>query len=147
MVRLERDDSRTLFMVDTGIRLIDAFIARATGPMWFRFVLQPTMGLIYAIRDGRKDAREGRPPYFWAIFRDANERRELLHDGWKAMFRVIVLGVVMDVIYQIVEIGAFRPMELVLIVLALAFVPYLLLRGPMNRLFSHAGAPRRVGAP
>ena len=35
--------------------------------MKFRFILQPSMAAIAAIRDGLKDARTGRSPYFWAI--------------------------------------------------------------------------------
>src|SRR5215471_16676752 len=42
-------------------------LARPSGPMKFRFVLQPLMAAIFAARDGLKDARTGRPPFFWAM--------------------------------------------------------------------------------
>ena len=38
--------------------------------MKFRLILQPLMATIYAILDGRKDAREWRVPYFWVLFTD-----------------------------------------------------------------------------
>ena len=42
-------------------------------------------------------------------------------------------GIGMDVIYQLKELGSFYPGEAVIIALVLAFVPYLLLRGPVQR--------------
>ncbi len=30
--------------------------------------IQPLMATILAVRGGLKDAREGRPPYFWSLF-------------------------------------------------------------------------------
>jgi len=81
----------------------------------------------------RLDARTGRPPYFWSIFHDAAERRHLLTEGWKHIRRVAVLGTVMDLIYQMLVFKGFRPLELVIVVFVLAILPYLLLRGPINR--------------
>ena len=115
-------------------RFLSNLIGRLTGPMTFRLILQPAMATIYAFRDGLKDAREGRPPYFWAIFRDPEARRELLRDGWKAVARVIVLGIVMDAIYQLIVVRWIYPGELIVVVLILVVAPYLLLRGPVNRL-------------
>jgi hypothetical protein len=50
-----------------------------------------------------------------------------------ATARIILLGLVMDGIYQAIEFESFHPAEAVIIALALAFVPYLLLRGPVAR--------------
>ena len=47
---------------------------------------------------------------------------------------MIVLGVVMDAIYQLIVVRWIYPLELIVVALTLAFVPYLLLRGPINRL-------------
>jgi len=43
----------------------------------------------------------------------------------------------MDVLYQLIEFKTIYPGELIVIVLTLAFVPYLLLRGPINRIARH----------
>ena len=40
----------------------------------------------------------------------------------------------MDAVYQFIEFDAFHPVEAVIIALLLAFVPYLLLRGPCARI-------------
>ena len=108
-------------------------VARVYGPFSFRFLLQPAMALIYAARDGIVDARQGRPAYFWTIFTRSGERWELLREGGKAVARVIALGVVMDIVYQLLVFHRIHPLQLVVIVLTLAFVPYLIFRGPINR--------------
>ncbi len=99
--------------------------------MNFRIVLQPTMAMLFATLDGIKDAKAGRPPYLWTIFTDPEERGRLLLEGEKRVLRVIILGVVMDGIYQLKLFRWIYPGELVIAVLVLAFVPYLLMRGPI----------------
>lgn len=121
-------------MDDVLTRIWTDLVGRATGPMMFRFLLQPLMALFYAYRDGMDDARAGRPLYTRAVFSEPGERRELLREGLKRMSRVIALGVIMDTIYQLIVFRRIYPFELVVIVLLLAFVPYLLFRGPFNRL-------------
>jgi hypothetical protein len=120
------DDLLTWFWSDLA--------ARVHGPFSFRFVLQPLMGLIYAARDGIVDARQGRPPYFWTLFTRPGDRWELLREGEKAVARVIALGILMDVIYQLLVFHRIYPLQLIVIVLTFAFVPYLLARGPINRI-------------
>ena len=129
---------------DLLTRIWSDLAARVHGPFSFRFVLQPLMGLIHAARDGIVDARQGRPPYFWSLLFTPDSRGALLRDGWKAVARVIGLGLVMDVIYQLTVFGTLYPFELIVIVLALAFVPYVLARGPINRI-ARAWITRRVG--
>lgn len=107
---------------------------RVGGPMTFRIILQPTMAALLAVRAGIKDAREGRPPYFWTILTDASQRANLLRQGWGAVGRVFILAVIMDLIYQLIVLRWIHPLELLIVAIALAVVPYLLIRGPVNRL-------------
>ncbi len=100
----------------------------------FRFILQPLMAMFLAYRDGLDDARHGRPPYLQTICTDSAERNGLIAHGFRSVSRVIVFGLVMDTIYQTFVLRGFRPVELIVVVLLLAFVPYLLVRGPFNRL-------------
>jgi hypothetical protein len=109
-------------------------IGRLYGPFSFRFVLQPIMAAIFAVRDGVRDAKRGWPPYFWRVVANPAERRELLREGWHNTLRVIVLGVVMEVLYEVIVFERIQPLQLVVVVLGLAYVPYLLLRGPANRI-------------
>lgn len=109
-------------------------VGRLTGPLTFRLLLQPTMAMLYAVRDGMKDAYEGRPPYFWAIFTQPGSAWPLLREGKKAVGRVLTLGIVMDIIYQVIVFRWIYPLQLIVVVIVLAFLPYLLLRGPVNRI-------------
>ena len=48
------------------------------------------MSTVYAIISGLKDAREHKPPYFWALFTDPSHRVEMLRDGWKSTRNVFL---------------------------------------------------------
>lgn len=117
---------------------------RPGGPMSFRFILQPAMAAIAATYDGIRDAQLGRSPYFWTIVNDPKKRAGRLREGWVATARIMLLGIGMDAIYQLKALGTFYPGEAVLIALALAFVPYLLLRGPIARI-AHWWLTARTG--
>jgi len=107
---------------------------RVGGPMKLRFILQPTMAAIFAIRAGLKDARDGKAAYFWAIITSPAHRSDLLHEGWKAVSKVFVMAVIIDAIYQYVAFRWFYPGEALVVAFTLAFIPYLLIRGPVNRI-------------
>jgi hypothetical protein len=116
-------------------RIMHNLAERVTGPMHFRLLLQPAMATFFAIRDGLKDARECKPPYFWGLFTDKGEREAMAKNGWKSVGKVFILAIVLDVVYQIIEHRwTIYPGEAVLVAIILAIVPYLLLRGPINRL-------------
>ena len=69
-------------MKDLLIRMWTNFGGRICGPMTFRLILQPAMAALLAVRAGLKDAREGRPAYFWAALTDEGQRGALLQEGW-----------------------------------------------------------------
>ena len=121
-------------MEDLLTRFWENLVGRIGGTMSFRLILQPAVAIFFAIRDGRKDARDGRPPYFWTIFSDPAHRRDLLREGWKAVSKVFIVAVVIDVIYQYLVFRWFYPGEALIVAFVLAFVPYLLIRGPVNRI-------------
>jgi hypothetical protein len=121
-------------MDDLFARVGEQLVARVTGPMKFRLVLQPAMAIFFAVRGGLKDAREGKPPYFWGLFTDRGEREAMLKNGWKSVGKVFILAVVLDAIYQFIALRWFYPGEAVIVAIILAIVPYLLVRGPVNRI-------------
>ena len=113
---------------------ITDLIGRIDGPMQFRLYVQPLMALAFAVRDGRKDAREGRPAYCLALITDAQHRRDLLEEGWKHISRVFGLAYVLDLAYQYTVIHGFRPLEALFTAVLLALIPYALFRGLVDRL-------------
>ena len=120
-------------MDDLLSRFLPELVGRTSGPFAFRFLLQPLMAVFYAFRDGSHDARAGRPPYFRAVCTDSDNRRMLLLSGLRSVSRIIGFGVIVELVYQVIVFGAFRPVQMIVVVMLLAFVPYLLLRGPFNR--------------
>jgi hypothetical protein len=121
-------------MEDLLTRIFENLIDRVSGPMKFRLILQPLMATIFAFRSGLKDAKEGKPAYFWALFTDSFHRRDMLRDGWKSVGKVFVIAIIIDVVYQLIVFRWVYPVEAVLVAAILAFVPYLLIRGPVNRI-------------
>jgi hypothetical protein len=109
-------------------------ISRVGGPLSFRLVLQPAVAVFLAIRAGVHDARTGRPAYFWTILTNPDDRRDLLREGWTAVAKVFLAAVVIDVVYQLVVLRWVYPGEALLVAFLLACVPYLLIRGLVNRL-------------
>jgi hypothetical protein len=127
-------------MDDVLMRFMTDLVGRVDGPMSFRMILQPMVAILLAVRDGRKDAQEGHPPYGWALLTQPDHRRYLLHDGWKGISRVFILAFVLDVVYQYIALRWFYPVEAFFMAFLLAVVPYALLRGLINRI-----TPRKPG--
>lgn len=123
-------------MDEIWARIVDNIVDRVSGPMKLRLLLQPLMACIFAVRSGLEDAREGRPPYFWALWGEPAHRVDMLRDGWKSIGKVFVLAVILDVIYQIMVLRFVYPGEALVVALGLAILPYLAVRGLVNRLWS-----------
>jgi hypothetical protein len=126
---VEREDVMDQMWERVGTQLL----ARVSGPMKFRLVLQPCMAAFFAIRAGLADAKAGKSPYFWGLLTDHGQRVEMLKDGWKSVGRVFILALVLDAVYQIIVIHFVYPGEMVIVAIILAIVPYLILRGLVTR--------------
>ena len=119
---------------ETLQRIWRDILERPGGPMTFRVILQPVMAAIAALHDGVRDARGGRAPYLWTLLTDSAERGGRLREGLISTARIILLGLGVDVVYQLAVLGTFYPGEAVIVAILLAFVPYVLLRGPFARI-------------
>lgn len=120
-------------MDEIWMRFMENMAFRIDGPGKFRFVLQPVMAIIFAVIAGRKDARTGKPPYFWALLTDPAHRSDMLKDGWKSVGKVFVLAMVLDLVFQVMVLKTVYPGEVVIVAFLLAIVPYLIVRGAVNR--------------
>src|SRR5260370_9911898 len=85
--------------IPTFRRIWHDLVERPDAPMRFRFILQPLMVAIVAVRDGLKDARTGRSPYFWTMLGHPGERAQRLNEGFNATARIILLRLVIDALY------------------------------------------------
>ena len=102
--------------------------ARVGGPMTFRIILQPTMAAIAALHDGIRDAKGEHKSFFWAAWFDRTQPTGRLREGISSVARVLLLGICMDVIYQIKELDTFYPAEAAVTAILLAVVPYFIFR-------------------
>jgi len=109
-------------------------IHRTEGPLKFRFILQPTVAILLAIRNGIQDWRAGKPPYFWEVCGDAALRKTLIRQGWESISRLFILAVVLDCIYQVIVLHSIHLLDALAVSICLAIIPYLLVRGPVVRI-------------
>ena len=125
-------------------RVLENLAARVTGPLSFRLLLQPTVAIVLAVRSGLEDARAGRPPYAWSMFTsDPVQRRQLLRAGWKVVAKVFCMAVILDIVYQIIALRWVYLDEALLVAFLLAGVPFLLIRGSVDRLIRRFVTGRR----
>ena len=120
-------------MINVVERMAQNLMARVVGPLHFRIYFQPIMASILGIRHGIKDAHEGNPVYFWTIVSDKSRRTELIKKAFKSVLKIFVLAILLDAIYQIIELHWFYPGEALLVALILAFIPYVIVRSLANR--------------
>jgi hypothetical protein len=110
--------------------------ARLDGPMHFRFIVQPAIAVLLAVRAGIRDARACRRPFLASSWR-REHARERMRQGWIDVGKPFIAAVVVDAVYQTwVHRGIFL-LELLATATLLALVPYGLVRGPAGRI-AHA---------
>ena len=115
-------------------RIVHDFFARLDGPLHFRFIFQPLMATIFAVRDGVRDAKAGKPAYFWELCSTPQSRKALVKHGWESVGKIFILAIILDSIYQMEIHSSIYTVELLVVAFLLAIVPYLVVRGPVNRI-------------
>jgi len=107
---------------------------RFTGPGRFRFILQPMVAIALGIRGGLADAKAGNPPYLFGLLFAAGRRRELLRSGAAAIRNLLALGIILDVVFQLVLYHSVHPGAALLVGPILICLPYTLSRALTTRL-------------
>jgi hypothetical protein len=82
---------------------------RFTGPGRFRFLLQPVVAIFLGIRGGLADAKTGNPPYLFSLVFHAGRRRELLRSGAAAISTLLAMGIIMDIVFQLILYHSVHP--------------------------------------
>lgn len=121
-------------MADIQTIFTNDLISRLDGPLHLRFVFQPLIAIGFAFRDGLRDAKKGYPAYGWALLTDPEHRQSLMSSGWKGVSKVFAVAFVLDLIYQMMTSHTIKLLAALIAACLLALIPYVLLRGPINRL-------------
>jgi hypothetical protein len=124
----------TTAMDDLLARVWDQLVERMLGPMQLRFILQPIVAAILAVRAACRDVSQQRPPFLQTLLVDPSERRALILSGSADLGILCLVACSLDVIYQLLFLHAFHPLQALVVACLLAVVPYLAIRGPLNRL-------------
>jgi len=112
------------------------FVARTTGPMWFRLILQPAVAIIFGVRAGRRNARRKASESQPARTLDAAYRKAMFRQALHDVGFVFLGGVGLDAIFQLIALRTFYPLEALLVGFLLVAVPYQIVRTIVARLVS-----------
>ena len=112
---------------------------RFTGPGRFRFILQPVTAMLLGIRGGLRDAKAGHPPYLFGLLFGAERRGELLRSGAAAIRNLLALGIIMDIVFQMVLYHSVHPGAALLVGPILICFPYALSRALTTRFARNIG--------
>jgi hypothetical protein len=106
---------------------------RLSGPGRFRFILQPLVATILGIRGGLGDARSGRPPYLYGVLFNRKLRPELLKSGFTTIVNLVLMGILLDSVFQWVILGSSYPGAALVMGPVLIAAPYSAARALANR--------------
>jgi hypothetical protein len=107
---------------------------RLAGPGRFRFIMQPLMSIILGVTGGLADARAGRPPYLYAMLFHRGLRGELARTALQAVVNLLLMGILLDVVFQWVILGVAHPGAALVVGPVLVVFPYTAARALSNRL-------------
>jgi hypothetical protein len=120
---------------------------RLAGPGRFRFFFQPLFAMILGVRSGIADAKAGRPPYLYGILFDSESRGELAASAFRDVVNLLLMGILLDSLFQWVLIGASYPGAALVVGPVLIVTPYALSRALANRVVRlrarHTASPGR----
>lgn len=107
---------------------------RLAGPGRFRFILQPLIATILGVRNGLGDARAERAPYLWGILFHRRRRGELVRTGLATVANLLLMGILLDSLFQWVILGVSYPGAALVVGPVLIMAPYSIARPLSNRL-------------
>ena len=76
-----------------SMKFLEDIAARLTGPMSFRFIVQPIIAIALGVRDGILDARAGTPPFIYDVIFKPEDRKKQLKSALKAVLKPVILGI------------------------------------------------------
>ena len=119
-----------------SVQFFQDMIARFSGPGRLRFIMQPAVALFLGMRDGKSDARMGRPPFLSALMFHAAHRPALLRSAFESIRELVLIAILLDIIAQFLIFRDIHPGAALLLGPMLISVPYALSRALANRIAS-----------
>jgi len=120
-------------------QFLEELSQRFTGPGRFRFVLQPVIAILLGWRDGRADARAGRPAYLYELLVSGGKRKEMVRSGWSTVRDLFAMGIMLDVVAQLLIYRRVHPGAALVIGPVLITLPYAMSRALTNRVVRRMG--------
>ncbi len=120
-------------------QLLEELPQRFTGPGRLRFILQPIVAIFLGIRGGLHDARAGHPPYLFGLLFGSEHRRELIRSTIAAVRNLLAVGIIMDIVFQLVLYHSVHPGAAAVVGPILICLPYALARALTTRLAGWLG--------
>lgn len=124
---------------------VEHLLGRTAGPLNFRLLVMPLVVTFFAVRAAMRDARRGQPPFFRTFLVQPGERGRLVRSALKDVGKILVVAIVLDTTYQVLVLKSFYLGELLIVVMATALLPYLVVRSAvsllMRRIYRNQSRP------
>src|SRR4051812_6676056 len=98
-------------MEEILIRFWENLMSRPDVSMHLRFLFQPIVASVLAIRAGIKDESEGRSAFLLSLIMERGGRRGLLSEVWADVGKLFIMACVLDLIFQVIALRWFYPLE------------------------------------
>ena len=113
-------------------RVFQDLVARTTGPMWFRLILQPLVATFFGIRAGLANARRSKE------VTEPGRRRALFQQALHDVGKMLAVGVGLDAVFQLIALRTVYPGEALLVGFLLVALPYQIIRTVTGWLLSRS---------
>jgi hypothetical protein len=121
---------------DSSLDVFERLVARFTGPMNLRFVVQPVVATLLGIRDGVRDARKGQTPFLRDLWMRPEKRPSQLKKALERLVIPLAAAIILDGIVQYLMFRHVRLLGAVIVGTAIMGLPYSLAREITNRIVS-----------
>jgi len=119
---------------------------RFTGPGRLRFILQPVTAILLGLHGGLRDANAGNPPYLFGLIFSSGHRGEFLRSGLAAIRNLLAVGIIMDLVFQLVLYRSVHPGAALLVGPLFICLPYAVSRALTTRFAGWLGKKSGTGS-
>jgi hypothetical protein len=109
-------------------RFFEDLPKRLAGPGRLRFVIQPAVAILLGWKAGRADAQAGRPAFLHRLFIRPGERAAAVAESIGSAGVLILMGILLDSIFQWVLLGVSYPGAALVVGPVLITIPYVAAR-------------------